>query len=114
MNQMIENQRLVNLTPHEIVINRGGLHITIPPERHPVRVKHDWKYDGTLGGIDVVETSHNNLENVPLPEDGTVFIVSTLAAMILRRKDIVAPDTGPSAIRRGKDVVAITRFQRYT
>lgn len=114
MKTQTENNRLVNLTPHDVVIDRDGMKITIKPERNPVRVKHDWKYDGTLGGVDVVETSHNNLENVPLPEEGTTFIVSTLAAMLLRRKDIVAPDTGPSAIRVKGDVVAIRRFQRYT
>jgi hypothetical protein len=108
------NQRLVNLTPHDIVVNRGGFKITLPPERNPVRVKHEWSYCGTLAGIDVVETSHNNLENVPLPEEGTIFVVSTLAAMLLRRKDVVAPDTGPTATRSSGKVMSITRFQRYS
>ena len=106
--------RLVNLTSHPIIYEKDGVLITLPPERNPVRVDFRWKYDNTIEGYDIVESNHNIIENVPFPEEGCIFIVSTLAGMLLRRKDIISPDTGPTAIRERGKVVAIRRFQRYT
>ena len=51
----------------------------------------------------------------PLQEPVVIFIVSSLVAQaIAGRKDIVAPDTGPTAIRdEDGQIKAVTRFQRW-
>jgi len=36
-----------------------------------------------------------------------------LVAQHVRRPDVLAPDTGPTAIREGGQIVAVTRLQRF-
>lgn len=127
--------KLVNLTPHTIrvVVSHGYTDILeIPPSGKVARVTskqyfHNYievyKPDSFGEGpeefretiplkIPVCKTTFEEPIEVPEPEEGTVYIVSSLVKQQLpNRYDVVAPDTGPSAIRENGQVVAVTRFQ---
>jgi len=110
--------RLVNCTPHSITIadKDGNVIRTIEPSGHIARVAVEQREVGTVDGIPVVESVFGQVEGLPDPEPGVVYIVSTptmLAARQMGRTDVVSPDTGPSAVRdeQGR-IVAVRRFQR--
>ncbi|RME25645.1 MAG: hypothetical protein D6800_07370, partial [Candidatus Zixiibacteriota bacterium] len=53
-----------------------------------------------------------DVEGLPDPQDGTVYLVSSMVLSAVRgRRDVVAPDTGPTAIRdeTGR-ITAVTRL----
>lgn len=98
--------KIVNLTPHEVVlIGEGGVLARIPPSGKVARVAVKSVTVGSLLGAPVRKTEYGEVEGLPEPTPGTVYIVSTvvllaLAAKGVRRNDVVAPDTSPgSAVR---------------
>ncbi|RLI11543.1 hypothetical protein DRO33_03915 [Candidatus Bathyarchaeota archaeon] len=141
--------RIVNLTPHEIVLQVSNKRITIPPSGRIARVATKQVYEDsvTVNGVEVpiYRTEFGKVEGLPpysclncvhfknnggecdpegqpdVPEQCDrfepleVYVVSSLVAQAVKgRKDVVAPDTGPTAIRNEQgQIVAVTRFQRW-
>jgi hypothetical protein len=127
--------KLVNLTPHAIrvVVNDAYMDVLeIPPSGKVARVSSkQYFYDyvevyqpDPFGEgpeefrevvplrIPVYKTTYEEPVGVPEPKEGVIYIVSSLVKQQLPdRDDVVAPDTGPSAIRENGQVVAVTRFQ---
>ena len=108
--------RWVNLTPHPInVVVDGEEVLYVPPSGTVVRLVILYDDDGEVGGVPVVIARGGIPEGVmPDPRSGTFYLVSSLVAAALPgRDDVLAPDTGVSAIRdcRGR-VTAVTRLQR--
>lgn len=111
-------EKMVNLTPHNIVIMRedGKEKMTIPPSGRIVRIKADQKIIGEVNGIPIVKTTFRDIEGLPEPEPNTVFIVSSLVAQAIKsREDIVAPDTTPQGVVRNEkgQIIGVKRFQRW-
>jgi len=105
--------KFVNLTPHEIVVSTRNIKKTIGPSGQIARVETSQQHETWLDGIELVRTVYGDVIGVPEPEDGVVYIVSSLVASRLpERVDVVAPDTGPTAIRENGQIVAVTRFQK--
>jgi hypothetical protein len=59
-----------------------------------------------------------DVENLPPPEEGTVYVVSTFVLLALKekgieRKDLLSPDTNPDSVIRDKDgkIIGIKYFQ---
>ena len=105
--------KFINLTPHTITINNGT-------EYHPsgkvARVTN--KFSNFCCGISTV--FYGEIENLPEPEEGTIYIVS---AMVLaannskpkcrRRGDLVSPATGhPDCKRANGFIVSVPGFVR--
>lgn len=106
---------LVNLTPHTIKIVRDGLpDLIIEPSGHVARRTIKEEVVGEVGGVPFVLRSLGDVEGIPEPREGTIFIVSSLVLDGVTRTDVVAPDTGPTAIREDGQVVAVTRLIRST
>ncbi|MBU4387800.1 hypothetical protein KJ644_05060 [Candidatus Dependentiae bacterium] len=118
---------LVNLTPHPCVIfdDAGEEEIArIAPSGQVARVqtlaipeREDFVIDGHY--VPVVATSYGEVENLPVPKDGTIYIVSVLVVTAFRMKgvtrtDVLAPDTGPeSVVRDGEGrIMGVRRFTR--
>lgn len=125
----------VNLTPHALVV-RGveqdsgrEVEVTLPPVTPAVRVASTWKpqgsymlHSGFTSNSDAIElpvgeSQFGKVENLPPPQEGTVYIVSLVALQAIKeqhpeRKDVLAPDTGPDsgAIRQDGKVVAVVRM----
>lgn len=120
-------KRIVNLTPHAIVLRTGDgpeTDVTIPPSGTVARVtqgasRQSTAYEGCPVPV-YYPGGFSAIEGLPDPEPGVLLIVSGMVAaqVALReryRTDVVAPGTGPNdgAIRNDKGhIVAVTRLVR--
>lgn len=103
----------INLTPHNIVLNDGTIY---PATGKIARVANS--FTNFCNGI--AKVFYGDIENLPEPKRGTMYIVS---AMVLgaenakprccRRKDLVAPATGhPDCRRENGFIVSVPGFVR--
>lgn len=122
--------KFVNLTPHEIVLkikldNDGNAvdgELRLPSNGNcRVAVKEKSAYNMELDRfvIPVVTNEYGDIEGLPHKEEGTIYIVSLIVLNALKTKgrlghrpDVVAPDTGKTAIREDGKIVAVTQFVR--
>ena len=100
---------LISSLTHTITLNNGT-------EYHPsgkvARVAN--KFSNFCCGISSV--FYGEIENLPEPEEGTIYIVSAVvlaAAKNKGRTDVVAPATGhPDCIRKDGFIVSVPGFVR--
>ena len=81
----------VNLTPHQIDEQTTGL--SIPPSGI-ARINMRSRIIDTVDGVPLFHSCYvGNLEGLPEPVEGTIYIVSALAlnAVPAERTDVVAP-----------------------
>lgn len=112
---------MLNLTPHTINVVDGTdgetLH-AIPASGQVARVAATPVLQGTLGlpgGIvlPVVSTLYGDVTGIPAP-GGEKFLVSSLVLDRLGpeyRGQAFAPDTGPTALRKDGQIVAVRQFR---
>ena len=109
-----ERIKMLNLTPHAIVVETDNGQITFEPSGTVARVSTHTRVVGTLdNGIPVVERSYGEVENVlELPCDP--FLVSSMVLDRLPKEYsgvAFSPDTGLGAIRDDKGhIVATSRL----
>lgn len=115
----------VNLTGHLVkVYDRKGktVRMVIYPSGKTVRIISKVVNSTQIDGVPVVEDEYEDIINLPDPEPGKIYIVSTPVLEFLRsrgicRPDVVAPDTGPDSVVRvrvkgGWKKVGVRRFRR--
>lgn len=107
---------MINLTPHALTLRTpAGDDIIIEPSGEVARVATTPGAEcGELGGVALFSaTSFGEVEGLPAPKDGVVYIVSGLVGgQVSGRDDVVVPGTGPrdGAIREDGRIVAVTRL----
>lgn len=102
--------KFVNLTPHAIIIEGGP---TIPPSGTVARAETMEREVEPIGGIPTIVREFGSVEGIPGPMEDVTFVVSSLVLERCGgRSDVVAPDTGPTAIRSNGQLVAVTRLVR--
>jgi len=97
---------IINLTPHPVTIcNADGQVIRkIPPTAPAARVGSTVRVIGDVDGIPVTRTEFGQVENLPEPQAGVVYIVSLLVQQACpERTDLLRPDTGPQNVVRSPD-----------
>ena len=102
-----------NLTPHALtVLGVNGEEAIFLPEGAPARVAVKTVTRADLaGGFRLQAQEFGQVEGLPEPQEGTVFIVSALVRALCKgRSDVVAPDTGKDAIRENGQIVAVRGF----
>jgi hypothetical protein len=107
----LNNIRLVNLTPHELVIfdaKSDSVVLRVPPSGVVARVSTKEVQVGTINGVPLLKTEYGNVENLPEPQENTIYVVSALVLQALqasgvKREDVVAPNTGPSSLGAVRD-----------
>lgn len=106
---------VVNLTPHEISVMVGDSIKRIPPSGKVVRVNSQCEPCGLLNGIPVVHCSEGIVRGLPDEEVGTVYLVSSVVAKAVNRKDILCPDTSDEGVIRDGNgfIVAVKRLQCF-
>ena len=115
------NVVLVNLTPHEITIldENNNVVLRLPPSGTIARVTTRETQVATINGIPVYKTEYGEVEGLPDPQPGTIYIVSLLVLQALKargidRNDVVAPNTSPSpmgAVRNEKgQIIGVRSF----
>lgn len=113
--------KFVNLTPHDVKIcPNPDIMITIPRSGAVARVATrkqkvaEFVIDNI--SVPVYEIAYGNVENLPEPQENTIYIVSLLVLQAVRnsRSDVVAPDTSPdSAVRDSQgNIVCVKGFTR--
>jgi len=105
--------KFINLTSHAISVKKNdGSTFTVEPSGIIARVSTHEQVIGELDGVPLVTRKFGEVENLPEPTEGTIYIVSSLVLSALNgREDVVAPDTGATAIRNEDGhIVAVTRF----
>jgi hypothetical protein len=114
--RMVKTVKLVNLTSHELNVynSEGKVILSIPPPKDtPIpRVSIKSEVVGTID-VDGVEVPirrvvYGDVEYLPLPEEGTIYVVSTFVTLALRdkgikREDLLSPDTNTDSVIRDKD-----------
>jgi hypothetical protein len=112
---------MLNLTPHAIGVIDGvdgeTIH-QIPASGQVARVETRAVLQGTLGlpgGVilPVTSTSYGDVTGIPAP-GGEKFLVSSLVLDRLGpeyRGQAFAPDTGPTAVRKDGQIVAVRQFR---
>jgi hypothetical protein len=113
---MQKKMQAINLTPH--VINFYGLDGILIESIPSSGVARVTSTPGTLEdrGLPVPvagPTVFGEVEGLPAPRDGVVYIVSTLVAQQAKRADVLSPGTGPNdgAIRDEQGRIAgVTRL----
>lgn len=131
--------KIVNLTPHTVVVaaDFNSSRVEFPSEGVARVTSSATKVD-TVNGIDIVTTTYGDVEGLPEPQEGVVYLVSMVVGnvpAVKARPDVLCPDTSPAAAVRypngyivggtmengvkvgGKDmsglIYAVTRFTKY-
>lgn len=102
--------KFINLTPHAINLNNGDV---LVPTGSPARVSASFSAFDADG---LCEQVFGEVENLPAPVEGTLYVVSALVLGALKgtRKDVVAPATGHPEARRNEkgQIVSVPGFVR--
>lgn len=96
---------LKNLTKHDIRLVFGSTMLTVPPSGHVARTTGENQelvdvitYEGYE--VPVYEWGSSNVKELPDPEDGVIFLTSGVVAQIVKRPDVMCPNTSPQSIVR--------------
>ena len=93
---------IVNLTPHPLhIYKKDGDILTINPTAPAARVSSQVEAVYEVGDIPITRTTFGEVENLPDPCPGTIYVVSMLVQQAaLGRIDLYRPDTGPQNVVR--------------
>jgi len=107
--------RVINLTPHECSIHIGDTIRRIPPSGNVVRLNSHCQPCGECDGIPVDICTEGEPKGLPEPVKGTVYIVSSMVAKKVKRKDVLCPDTSDKGVIRdgGGYIVGVYRLQLF-
>lgn len=110
---------IVNLTPHLLRLSSPSGEITeLPASGSVARVRAIPGDLEEVNGIPVPvagASTYGEVEGLPCPSEGTIFIVSGLVGSRCQgREDVFVPGTGPQdgAVRREGRIFAVTRLNR--
>lgn len=87
--------RIINLTPHSItfVDDAGNTVLTVEPSGQIARCSVTREKIRDINGIPVNKSRFGKVENLPEPQEGTIFIVSALTAQAVpERQDVFIVD----------------------
>lgn len=85
----------VNLTPHSINVfdESNAPFLTLPPSGTVARCKATAVETERVDGVPVFQTTYGEVEGLPEPEAGVLYVVSALVREAVKnsRKDVVSP-----------------------
>ena len=87
--------KFINLTPHEIKLvgENNEVKLVVEPSGQVARLSAKTVVIGDIDGIPLTTTEFGELEGLPEPEEGTLYIVSQLVAQqVPERQDVVIPN----------------------
>ena len=93
----MKNIKLVNCTPHDVNLVTTNGSITFPRSGIIPRLTEQQKKINSINSngieIDIMQKSFSEVEGLPEPKEGTIFIVSALVAgAVKNRDDLVIPN----------------------
>lgn len=111
--------KFMNLTPHTLTIEGVG---NLPPSGITARVTHErtpcTPIKTDTGSVRIIQQDYGPVQNIPDPQEGTVYIVSAVVVSAILAgddqemrnrlgRDVFAPDTGPDAVRSHGQVTMV-------
>lgn len=99
------NMTIINLTPHEVnfVSADDKKILDVPASGMIARVCVQTSVVGTFNGIPVTQNLYGDVENLPEPQPGTIYIVSLpVAQRVPERDDVFLPN---ELVRDGSGVI---------
>jgi len=87
---------IINITPHTLNIHSANGVVTVEPSGTIARVATTSEEVGSVDGVPIYRTSFGDIEDLPQPKEGIVFVASLIVASraaALGRKDVVSPGT---------------------
>lgn len=101
---------IINLTKQTVRIadNNGEVYDTFEPHHDSFEVQTKGM-ETEVDGVPVEITRVTGIKGLPPEKEGTYYIVPHDIAATLNRRDLVSPDTGPSAIRNEDGTVHAVR-----
>lgn len=109
-------KKFVNLTKHNIVLLReDGTSITLPSTGTVARVNSESRVVRVVNKIPITVTVWGEIVGLPEPRADTIYVASTIVAMIVRRQDVVCPNTSPLSAIRGEsgEIVGVRSLQSF-
>jgi hypothetical protein len=105
----------INLTPEPINIAniKGNFIMILPPSGKVAKVVNYNELIRYVSEIPIFRENFLQLIDLPEPEDGVTYITSKEVAQVAKRYDVVAPDTGPGAIHKDGQVLAVRGFLTF-
>ena len=108
------SNKFVNLTSHVIRVADQDGNITHEiPSAGVFRVPVNKRLKDVIDGIPVSKSEFIMPSELPEPQDGVYYIVSTPAASAIKRPDYLAPDCGYTAIRKDGQIYAVRSFLTF-
>jgi hypothetical protein len=106
---------IINCTPHTIKLAdaAGEITATFEPSGNLPRVSTTQEVVGIVSGAEIKRTIMGEVTGLPNPVEGVWLLCSTLVAQAAKRSDVIAPDTGPTALRKDGQVIAVKGFQTF-
>jgi hypothetical protein len=102
--------RVLNLTPHAIVVDNGVDKKTYEPSGELARVSTETTVVGSVDGFEIVESTVTG-DNLPTQEEGTYLLVSAMVKGLRPdRKDLLAPNTGKATRNEKGHIVSVPGF----
>ena len=85
---------IVNLTLHDVsFVLENGETVCVPASGKVARLTTSTQIVGQIGNIPITETVFGQIENLPDPTEGEVYIVSSLVAgRVPDRQDVFIPN----------------------
>ena len=106
--------RVVNLMKHNCVVNTGRQKYDFEPSGLVATVETEHAPIGTVTGhgIEIVDRRFGKVDGLPDPEPGVIYLVSSMVLeAVPHRRDVFAPDSGPTATRNYKGhVIEVARL----
>ena len=104
--------KVVNCTPHTITVRPDGLDEQVfEPSGIVPRVSTSEKPAESIAGIPCSVPEVGAVTGIPAPDKGVFYLVSRMVFDATPRKDVIAPNTGATAIRNDKGhIVAVKSF----
>ena len=98
--------KIINLTPHILRLNDGTEYA---PSGTVARVSTS--YTPFIDGV--ASVTFGELQGLPAPQEGALFVASALVCQAAKRADVVSPATGhPDCKRENGQVVSVPGFIR--
>ena len=106
---------IVNVTPHDIVVDDGNRSKTYPKTDITIRVKLEEIKTQAVDGFEAVDYAAYGVEGLPNEQPDVMYIVSALVlkeVKLLGRHDCIAPDTNNANRDSSGNIVSVPRFVR--
>lgn len=111
--------KVINLTPHDIVVlaEDGSEIRRYPASGQVARATSKTEIIGELDGIAVAKQQFGEVEGLPAPEPGVVYLVSMVVGQAVAgtRDDVYGPDTSPAGAVRDAEgkIIGTRRLVKY-